>query len=250
MTVYSWRILDSLINGVRSTASRLLDNYNVKISGDEFVQTYIKPEHVEPLRTTQKIVGLVGSTSVLTSFTLNDGKTTSIYITFAGGKPPIIIPNYVTEGPTEHAPAEVMARISEYAEERVRLGRLFGDAIDALHYLNDACGNANAMGVMFPALPTLFSSVASNDDDPNAKRGRRIADAKSFGKLPKLPRSVTNRILECSNLVLNTMMLEPLHAEDGKQLKHEATLRVSAMETHHSNFIYDAIGQVRQASFV
>ena len=251
MTVYSYRILDELYTGIRRTASKLLDGYNVKLNASEFVKAFIEPDHVEPLKKTEELVGMVGEVYANpVSFALSDGKLANFRVTFARNKPPIILPNYLKNGPVKSAPAETIGKLKAYADERVRIGRMFGDALDAVRYLNDACGNAPAMAVMFPAIPALFRYFDTSPDSPNAKRAQKIVDAKSFGVLPRLPPEVKARMLECSNLVLNTMMLEPLPAADQKATKNEATLEIVGMKTEYNDFIYEVLGQIKPAAFI
>jgi len=253
MAVYTYRIIDDLYASIRRTGDKIMSEMNVKLTADEFITTFVRADHVDALKKTEEIVGHVGDQSVTSKFKTSDDHTIHLYIKFAGSRPPIILPGYVTDGPNTDAPEPVMRRISAYVDERVRLGRLFGGAIDTLRYLNDTCGNSAAMAVMFPALPALFRNAGEYQNDPKSAhfgRGERLHNAKSFGALPKLPTEVKLQMMECSSAVQNVLMLEEAPVAQEKYVKGEATIRGAGMIDSYKDFIYEALGQVKDASFV
>jgi hypothetical protein len=208
MAVYKHNTMNMVFNTLKNIASRLLDEYQIKLTSDEFIKAFIRPEHVEPLMQTKDLVGTVlGDTYFTTKLATSDGLELYSSVSFGYSRPPIIVPEYCKMGLAPTAPDEIKARITEAVDERVRLGRMFGDAIDALYYLNDNSGNAAAMAVLFPALPTLLAASDPEPDSPNAKRAAKLANMKSFGTVATLPREVRLRILECSSLIMNTTML-------------------------------------------
>lgn len=253
MAVYKFRTMDLLYAAVRKVAHNLIGDFNVTLSGPEFVSAFIKPEHVEPLRQTQDIVGLVGDLSTYSKFDTSDGIQTELILRFARNEPPIILPRYVCKGVVKTAPEDTVAKLRAYVDERVRLGRLFGDALDTLRYINDNCGNASAMNIMFPVLPALmvYADPDSSSDSTFAKRANKLVSAKSFGTLPKLPRQVTSRMLEASNVVQTGLMLEaPTSALASKSERGDAIITVNRLGDGVSDFIYEALGQKMAASFV
>lgn len=248
MAVFKFRPMDEIINEVRTIAGRLLNEHVLRLKPEEFIAAFVKPEHVDVLRTTESIVGRVGDMYVMTNI-IASGVHAKVYISFSYSSPPIIIPSYASEGYRDTAPWEVVDKIVKYVDERVRIGRMFGDAIDALHYLNNNCGNAAAMSVLFPALPSIIDAIDPNPDSTTKKRAKRIVEAKSFGSTPKLPPEVKARMFECSNLIMNTLMLGTDNLPESKT-KGEATLKVSSLATSFDDFIYAALGQREPATFV
>lgn len=252
MAVFTYRIMDELYGVVRRTASELLSDTTVTLSPDEFIATFVRAEHVQPLKTTEELVGIVGETTTSTKIKLADGNKAHIYIRFRGAEPPIIMPPYINDGPNPDAPEPVIERITAYANERVRLGRIFGDALDSLHYLNDSCGNAPAMAVLFPCLPALFTAAGKHTNDPDSqhfKRAARIREAKSFGNLPRLLPEVRDRMKTASTLLQNVMMLDKAKASEEPQYGY-AVLSVTSPELAYNDFIYESLGQAKDASFV
>lgn len=252
MAVYKFRTMDALYGAIRRVGNTLFGDFRCKLTGPEFVSAFIQPEHIAPLRQVQDIVGLVGNHSFYSKFMTTDDVETKITVLFNRNEPPIILPNYVSTGVISSAPDDVLLKIRTFVDERVRLGRLFGDAIDAVRYLNDHCGNANAMAVMFPVLPALmkYADPDGEADSAFAKRANKLASAKSFGTLPKLPQAVKQRILEASNVVQTSLMLEQTNGPDDKYERGTAFINVERLTDNAHDFIYKALGQKQPASFV
>lgn len=250
MAVFTWRTMDEIRSGVRKLANRLITGHNLTLTPDEFIASFIDPEHVPVLKTTAQIVGHVGEDTARIKLSTVGGLKLECSLMFGGSMPPIILPHYIAQGPRSTAPAEVTDKINAWLEERVRLGRFFGDAIDALSWLNDNCGNANAMAVMFPALPTILRTYDSDPDSMATKRAVKMTNAKSFGSLPKLPREVKARFIECSDLLLAVSMLEG--DAERKVKRHHAFIYNAhlAAGSRLDHVVYTALGQTADASFV
>lgn len=250
MAVFTWRTMDEIRGGVRKLASRLISSHTLTLTPQEFIDSFISPEHVDVLNTTAKIVGHVGAESARVKLSTLSGVKFDCSLMFGASMPPIILPTYVAQGPCPTAPDEIVEKLNAWLEERVRLGRYFGDSLDALSWLNDNCGNANAMAVMFPALPTILRTYDSDPDSQANKRAVKMTNAKSFGTLPKLPREVKARFIECSDLLLTVSMLEG-DADQKVKRSHacfyNATLAAGQRLDH---IVYTALGQTADASFI
>lgn len=245
MAIFTWRTMDELKVSVATMASRLLSGSSCILTPDEFIAAFIEPEHIPVLKQTEGLVGFVGNTSFSTKILCGD-VAVAVAGTFGMAKPPIILPNYLRQGVHHSCPDDLRAKIQNWLDERVRLGRMFGDAWDSIYWLNENCGNAAALAVMFPAFTTLMANISSDPDATSRKRAQRIASTKTFGALPKLPREVKNRMLECSDLILTVAMLEG-HASYSLKPKH-AMLEVAGISNAH-DFIYAAFDQKKDASF-
>ena len=246
MAVFTWRTMDDIKSAVGVFANRLLSGSVYIMPPDDFIAAFIEPDHVAPLKQTQDLVGFVGNTSAGIKLWTSDKVQTLAACAFGGSQPPIILPHYVTNGVTRHCPDDLRSRIQSWLDERYRLGRMFGDAWDAIYWLNDNCGNAAAMSVMFPALPSLLKTSAPDAEATNAKRAQRIVNSKSFGSLPKLPREVKVRMMECSDLMMSVSMLEAPASYSIKP--REAYLDVGSI-MRVPDFIYGHFGQQKDASF-
>lgn len=247
MASLHWHTIDAIKASIQNYAYRLLSGSACILSPDEFVSAFIERDHIPLLKQVQELVGMVGNSATPTSFITSDGVHLSGHCSFSGNTPPIILPHYVRNGIAPTAPDGVRSRIQNWLDERYRLGRMFGDAWDAINWLNDNCGNAAAMAVMFPALPTLLKNADSDPDASVVKKAHRIANAKSFGSLPKLPREVKARMIECSDLILTVSMLEaPAHFN---MKRGEALLETVDLVGTVNDFIYAHFGQSKQASF-
>jgi hypothetical protein len=243
MAVFSFRTIDQLNRGIQSLADRLINPSQLVLTPDEFIAAFINPDHVAALKQVGALVGSAGSQFVMPDIMSSSGARCKNYISFGYSTPPIIIPDYANEGMQLSAPEELRTKIIAWVDQRVHLGTMFGDAIDALHWLNDNCGNASAMAVMFPALPTILKEFDSDPESLSFKRAKRIVDAKSFGTLPKLPREVKQRILECSDLLLTVSMLE--YDNLPSLNKSEALMKIHDVShpVKRPDFIYAALNE-------
>ncbi len=247
MASLHWHTLDAIKTSIQNYAARLLSGSACILSPDDFVAAFIERDHIPVLKQVQELVGMVGNVSSVTRFVTSDGVHLNGHCAFANNAPPIILPHYVRNGLAPTAPDDVRSRIQNWVDERYRLGRMFGDAWDAINWLNDNCGNAAAIAVMFPALPTLLKNADSDPDAAIVKKAQRIASAKSFGSLPKLPREVKARMIECSDLILTVSMLEaPAYFA---MKRGEALLETSEITGTVNDFIYAHFEQTKQASF-
>lgn len=246
MAVFTWRTLDDIKGAIALYAQRLLSGSVFILPPEEFIAAFIEPDHVGPLKQTQDLVGFVGNTTATLKLWTTDKIETRAGCAFGSSQPPIILPHYVSNGLTRHAPETVRTKVQNWLDERYRLGRMFGDAWDSIYWLNDNCGNAAAISVMFPALPSLLKTAAPDAEATNAKRAQRIASAKSFGSLPKLPREVKVRMMECSDLMLSVSMLEAPASFDVKP--REAYMDIGTI-ARVPDFIYAHFGQQKEASF-
>lgn len=251
MAVFSFRTMDQLFTGIKTLASRLIDPSHLVLSPDEFIAGFINPDHVASLKQVGSLVGGIGQFYASPILVSTDGTKCQTYCSFGYSSPPIIMPDYVNKGLQATAPDELHNRVAAWLDERLRIGYMFGDALDSLHWLNENCGNASAMAVMFPALPTILKAYDPEPESTSSKKAKRIADAKSFGSLPKLPREVKQRMVECSDLLLTVSMLEPGGEPSAK--KGEAMLKFNGQpKTQRCDFIYASWGQghIKNASFV
>ena len=253
MAVFTYRTMDALYNVVRRASSDLLNESDFRLPPDDFIATFVRSEHVDPLKTTESLVGNVGDSSTSSKIRMEDNHKAAIYIRFAGITPPIILPPYIVDGPNPDADPAIVAKLTEYVTERVRLGRMFGDCLDTLHYLNDNCGNGPAMAVMFPCLPAMFTEAGRFENDPESqhfKRAARIREAKTFATLPRVLPEVKDRMLMASNLIQNVMMLDKSKGNPTKSKPGEAIIEVSGLEEPYDDFIYESLGQHKNASFL
>lgn len=207
MSVYSYRIISDIEYNVRQVAEMFFARTKLVLSPSEFIAAFINPEHIEKLRDVQELVGFVGQNSMGTTLASTTGSRYSVALTFTGNAP-IIIPQYAGQGLQPTCPPDVLAKIVGWLDERTRFGNAFGDVMDAVSMLNEQCGDAAAMRVMLPCLPTIMASLHSSDDDTNTKRAKKVAQAKKFGSLPRLPQSIKQRLLEISAIVNSTALVK------------------------------------------
>lgn len=248
MAVFSFRTMDILTGGVRNIASRIIDPSNLVITGKEFIEAFIRPDHIPILNQTRELVGSVGAYYCQPKLTTTTGIQYQLLCQFGYNKPPTIIPGYVNEGFYDDQPLPSRAKILAWLQERERLGNMFGDAIDAMHWLNDHCGNAGAVAVMFPALPTVLKAGGGMDEKVG-KRAAKIAESKSFGNLPKLPLEVKRRISEVSDFVLTCSILEPGSLAAAK--KTEACFAFHSITSKfRPDFIAQATGGTKSGTFI
>lgn len=253
MAVFTFKALDTIMTGVRHLAARLTETSNLVLTPDEFITGFIDPQHVEPLMTTQRLVGHVGYSMADFNHDTIAGTQFTLRCSFGGSSSPIIIPSYVKKGLQPTAPEDVRAKIQSWLEERARIGELFGDALDAVNYLNDHCGNQGAFMALFPALPTVFKVGARGDQKAEA-RAKKMSESTSLTGLPRLPVEVKRRINECSEVLMNLTMVDPNESRLATKRQH-ADISMYSRHTPRPDFIYaaiteDATVKVKPAAFV
>lgn len=203
--------LDAMRESIRDRARRLFSTNDLELSSSEFITAFINPDHIEALAQVQEIVGQVGnswcSTDLQAKYSDGTSELLNFNVTF-GSKPPIILPRYISSGIQISAPPDICEKLNTWVVERVRLGKIFGDAIDALNWLNNNCKDIRAIRTMFPALPVLLRDVATDEKSASARMALKLDAFKGVTTLPTLPREVRDRILEASNLVNATTLLD------------------------------------------
>jgi len=207
MPAYSPRSLQSLLDSMSSIASRFFDRLPLILTPDEFIPAFIAPEHIQTLREVEELVGYIVGGGGDTSIALSDGQALRCQLNFGGGRPPIILPRYVQHGLQPTCPEAVRSKLTDWADERVRLGYIFGDAYDALVHLNQICSDPRAMRILLPCLPFVMDSISDDPESPARKRAATLAKSKSFPPLPALPLAVKQRLAEVSAVVNSASLM-------------------------------------------
>lgn len=206
MPVYSYRMINLLETSLTSLSSMMFSKTPLVLSGDEFLAAFVDPEHIPMLKQVQEICKPTVSSYGNTVFFAPDGETINMQIQFAGTAP-VILPQYVRHGLQPSCPQDIKDRIDAWVAERLNFGRAFGDAKDAIAYLNDTCGDVEAMTLMLPCLPTIMAGISTDGDSKTVKRAQKLTSIKRFGKLPRIPRRVTQRLAEVSAIVNATTLM-------------------------------------------
>lgn len=222
--VLPYHYMEQIISTVKYRTAAALDKTRIFFTRAEFIEAFIVPEHLQPLRATYELAGSGNEKSRVIKLATGVGDTMFAHLQLFKS-PELIVPNYVEYGTVSGS--AFSEKIRDWATERRRLGMLVGDAIDALWWLNDHCGNGKAFTLMFPALPAIMVrnvyqyqgdrkgkdlTKEEADKDAVVRRGMSIANISTIGTLPVLPREVVERIREASTLVQILLM-----AEDGRE---------------------------------
>jgi len=206
MSVYSARIMNDIKTSLMSIASVMFAQTQLVLTADEFISAYISPDHVAKLKEVEQLVGFVGATSMYTNGQTSTGVGMRLYFSFKG-HPPVILPRYTGSGMQPNCPEGVRSKITEWADERYRLGCIFGDALDALEHLNRTCGDDRAMNLMLPALVTIMAKNSNFEEDRMVKRAKKLNDRSGFGALPRMTPANRERLKEVSAVINMAAML-------------------------------------------
>lgn len=207
MAVYNYRIVDEIQYNIKQLGEMFFARTKMVLTPDEFIAAFIQPDHVSKLRDVQELVGFVGQNSLPTVLQSTAGGRYSTYLTFTGNAP-IILPQYASKGVQPTCPEDVRAKIVGWVDERVRFGEAFGDAMDAIVALNESCGDAAAMRVMLPCLPTVMAAMNADQDHRTVKRAKKVAESKKFGSLPRMSQATKQRLIEVSAIVNSVAMVK------------------------------------------
>lgn len=205
MPVYSYKIISEIKSSLITIAHTMFAHSPLVLTSDEFVASMIEADHVDKLREVQDLVGPVGPTTCNINHMV-EGMRLSMSLQFRGGVPPIIIPRYV-RGITASCPLHILQKIDVWIAERYRLGCIIGDALDAIEYLNNECGDARAMSLMLPAMVTIMAKNSAYEEDRMVKRGKKLNESKGFGTLPRLNPEQRQRLKDISALVNMAAMM-------------------------------------------
>lgn len=200
MAVYSYRMIEQLRSSLGGMATTMFSRSPLILTGDEFLLAFVDPEHIPMLKQVQDICRPAVTGWANTMFHTADGETAEMQIQF-GGTAPVILPQYVRHGLQPTCPQDIRDKIEAWLAERVNFGRAFGDAHDAIDYLNDNCGDVEAMSLMLPCIPSIMANISTDAESKQVKKAQKLTSIKRFGKLPRIPRQVTQRLAEVSALV-------------------------------------------------
>lgn len=207
MPVYSYRMIQSLTDSLGTMATTLFSKTPLILSGDEFLAAFVDPEHLSMLKQVHEICRPTVPSYASTVFFAEGGETLQMQIAFAGNAP-VILPQYIGHGLQATCPQEIKAKVDAWLAERISFGRAFGDAQDAIGYLNDNCGDVEAMTLMLPCLPSVMAGISTDGDSKVVKRAQKLTSLKRVGKLPRIPREVTQRLAEASAIVNATTLMQ------------------------------------------
>lgn len=171
------------------------------LTEDEYQSCFFLPEHVQALRNIIKIVGDIPvGIGLHTKLVTTGGRKTAVYVCPPTTHRPLPPPLYAQSGLVDTAPPELRARLTEFADARQRAGEAFGDAWDAIVWLNSVCDKASTMKIMFPALPALM--VVPNDPDHlMSRKAAKLVAATSFGVLPQMSQTSRKRFQDASAFI-------------------------------------------------
>ncbi len=218
--IMNHRRIDDLHTAIKYRASKYINAAKLTLTGDEFIDAFINPEHVEILRKTQGLTGSIGSRYYHSCSYRQDvhgvGRVGLLSLNFQGHAP-IIIPNYVeSNGVAVTAPEEVVAKIAEFVRERDRVGHMFGLAYAIIDWLAKNCKDMRAARTLFPALTLLMKDAYPNVDSAGYRQAEKLQQASASENLPMLDRERKNKFIEASNLLVATTLLpsEVSHPRD------------------------------------
>lgn len=197
MTVFKYGDISQIRTNLTDALANYISQLAPVLTEDEYLACFFLPEHVQALRDIIKLVGRIPTDSVLnTKLRTTDGADLPVGVFFGSGFP-LPAPIYAGLGPVRTAPPELLARLTEFADARQRAGRAFGDAWDAVVWLNAVCDKASTMKIMFPALPACMA-VRSDPDHPMSKKAAKLVGITSFGALPRLSQISRQRFQDAS----------------------------------------------------
>ena len=236
MPVYSYKMIENLLHSLENMAGLMFEKTPLVLSGEEFLKAFVDPEHIIMLKQVQEMCkpSLMSHTS--TTLHSADGETLRIYAAFVGSAP-VILPQYVGNGLQPTCPDDIRRKIDAWIVDRTSLGRAFGDAYDAIQFLNDKCGDVEAMALLLPCLPSVMANISSDGESKIVKRAQKLTTIKRFGKLPRIPREITQRLSEVSAIVNAVSLMKD--APNLSVERHSALLKMSSIaNSNRPNIFY------------
>lgn len=218
--VMNTRRIEDLRTAIKWRANKYINATKLILTGDEFIDAFINPEHVDVLRKTQELTGPIGSRYYHSSSYRRDlhgvGQIGILSLNFQGN-PPIIIPNYIeSNGVAVTAQQEIVAKIANYVAERNRIGHMFGLSYKIVHWLAQNCKDLRAARTLFPALTLIMKDAYPEPNSAGYRQAEKLQQASASENLPMLERERKNKFIEASNLLVATTLLpsEVSHPRD------------------------------------
>lgn len=237
MPALSYNTLVRVQSALSKLADRMFVKTTISLSPEEFVSSFIQPEHVEKLKEVERLVGFVGTTHTYAKVSTPAGNSVAKILLSFIGRPPVILPLYIAHnGDTlDTADPAVVARIKAFVEERLRVGNMLGDAHDALDWLSEHCENASTMRIAFPALPTLLGAIDNDPASVIGKRAAKLLESKRFGSMPAMSPDIRDRLREVCALIQGLTLLsdaaDPVYP-NGHAVVSFRSAMVSAVRTN------------------
>ena len=215
MAVYKYDMLDALRQAIRDVGNKLVSHLYVDVSERDYIEAVIEPQHMEPIDAVLAL-GIKFDRSFIANLQcfadpiVEDGAPVKIMAEVRFPKPlSAPLPAYADK-PHASAPDWLIARLADFANERVRIGRALGFIDEHLNDLNSQCGNEAAFQNMMPCLTTLLSNMGEN----HKARANRINASKRVGTLAMLPRDTKQTLLTASALVNAAGMVDQTPAPE------------------------------------
>jgi hypothetical protein len=167
------------------------------LSEEDFIAAFINPAHVKMLREVESITGKIGGNSSNAMLHYTGGGRVGILRTAINftGSPPIILPQYITEGLQPTCPDGLGYRIQSWINDRVSAGLAFGEVRDAVDMLNDLVPDARTMAIFLPCITALMAMTGRKD---MGKKATALAQNTKVGKLPRMSTEVKEIMREAS----------------------------------------------------
>ena len=200
-TLLNASIFDQISGVAQTLFKRFMDTQVIHLTGEEFVQAYIRTEHIPTLQKAKELCGDFGSVRHMShrgyGFTFDWHETA-----------PLPAPNYVSVGLSPDCPPELRARITDQMDARIHFGDLMADFLDSFFVFNHWLTDVRSFGIMLPVLPVLAARV---DTDYTRYDMKALVEKMSTGinfRLPMLPEEVKIRLRDASAFVLGMTMLD------------------------------------------
>ena len=183
-----------LLEEVKRRIARAADNYfvlnEVRLTTNEFIQAFIRTEHVPVLMRTNELCGGVSAASAIhTTLCPENDPDVRVAVRFLG-KHPLPVPTYISEGLSPDCPSPLRDRIMSWITDRIRSGDILGDLHDAITIFDRTLNDLRSFAIMVPCLPMIVKSL----NEPHFDKILKKMNKGTNFKLPHLPPEVAERI--------------------------------------------------------
>jgi hypothetical protein len=226
MPVFPPKTLTILHTALRHLGEDMISATNLRLTGDEFIQAFVRAEHVPLLKEVQAMCDPPRAGYASTNLFSAEGDKLTCSMMFANTGP-ILVPRYAYGGYQPDAPAELQKKINEWVAHRINLGRAFGDATDALQRMDLVCGDAKAVSIMLPCLSAIMAKASTSAGDRMEQAAAKLQETKKIGTLPRLPPEVKQRMQEVSGFVSAATLLKG--AETPPLRMHDVTISLQTV---------------------
>jgi hypothetical protein len=200
---FSRKVRTQAINSIGTFAQHAIKFHaSPALTAEDIYKALVKPEHVEHLAQTDKLVGVVQRHSRVSipADVPNSMDKVSLHMAFVGGSLDKLLPEYTRNG--FHTRSVLTEQIAAWVDRRYYIGAGFANVREVFLHLDDYLSTPAQVKFYFDGV----TSILDRHEDTQAM-ANKLREPKFPGKLPALPREVRDAAIEATKFLAQMALL-------------------------------------------